>query len=96
MTREQAKQLLPVIQAWADGKTIQTNANAVWHDFLHENLSFEYEPQRYRIKPKPLEFWIQYNDKSSRRSDFWTHEPKLTPDDKAAGWRNVKMREVSD
>ena len=32
MTREQAKELLPIIQAFAEGKTIQVWANDTWQD----------------------------------------------------------------
>ena len=32
MTREEAKELLPIIQAFAEGKTIQVWANDTWKD----------------------------------------------------------------
>lgn len=52
MTREQAKELLPIIQAYAEGKTIQfLIMNNIWED--RDNLRFLREPCRYRIKPKP-------------------------------------------
>ena len=50
MTREEAKELLPIIQAFADGKTIQLFTNGIWEGA--ENPSFE-ELSRYRIKPEP-------------------------------------------
>ena len=50
MTREQAKELLPIIQAYAEGKTIQLFTNGIWEGA--ENPSFE-ELSRYRIKPEP-------------------------------------------
>ena len=50
MTREEAKNLLPVIQAFAEGKTIQLFTNGIWEGA--ENPSFE-ELSRYRIKPEP-------------------------------------------
>ena len=50
MTREEAKKLLPIIQAFAEGKTIQLFTNGIWEGA--ENPSFE-ELSRYRIKPEP-------------------------------------------
>ena len=32
MTREQAKELLPIIQAFAEGKNIQFLSDGEWHD----------------------------------------------------------------
>ena len=55
MTREQAKELLPIIQAYAEGKTIQyKNKEGEWADVtFEENLSFINTPSKYRIKPDP-------------------------------------------
>ena len=50
MTREQAKELLPIMQAFADGKTIQVLANDTWQD--EEYPSFV-ELNLFRIKPEP-------------------------------------------
>ena len=49
MTREEAKELLPIIQAFADGKTIQVWANDTWQD--EEYPSFV-ELNLFRIKPE--------------------------------------------
>ena len=54
MTREEAKKLLPIIQAFAEGKTIQVRINndSSWTDLLDDKLEISnlYE---YRIKPEP-------------------------------------------
>ena len=54
MTSEQAKELLLIIQAYAEGKTIQyRNAEGEWKDVaFEENLSFIGAPSNYRIKPE--------------------------------------------
>ena len=50
MTPLQAKKLLPIITAFAQGKEIQyQNARYGWLDST--NLSFAYPVQKYRIKP---------------------------------------------
>ena len=50
MTREEAKEMLPIIKAFTEGKTIQLFTNGIWEGA--ENPSFE-ELSRYRIKPEP-------------------------------------------
>lgn len=53
MTREEAKKLLPIIQAFAEGKAIQFRTNnRPWVDLLDNDLRISnlYE---YRIKPEP-------------------------------------------
>ena len=54
MTREQAKELLPIIQASAEGEIIQyKNFLDEWEDIKeNEGLSFICPPSDYRIKPK--------------------------------------------
>ena len=54
MTREQAKELLPIIQAYAEGEIIQyKNFLDEWTDIKeNEGLSFICPPSDYRIKPK--------------------------------------------
>ena len=53
MTREEAKELLPIIQAYAEGKTIQfrENINNMWETIIRP--SFNKSPSAYRIKPEP-------------------------------------------
>ena len=68
MTREEAKELLPIIQAFADGKTVQYRISATfprryirdfsylkeWNDINEENFNgFIYDgTMDYRIKPE--------------------------------------------
>ena len=55
MTREEAKELLPIIKAFAEGKEIQyKNFLDEWTDIEeNEGLSFICPPSDYRIKPQP-------------------------------------------
>lgn len=53
ITREEAQKLLPIIQAFAEGKAIQARTkNRPWFDLLDNDLRISnlYE---YRIKPEP-------------------------------------------
>ena len=55
MTREKAKELLPVIQAYAEGKTIQTKRlDGTWVDFepqISKDIGINFENGEHRIKP---------------------------------------------
>lgn len=51
MTREQAKKLLPIIQAFSEGKDIETKTGSGWMSI--ENMSFAGNPDSYRVKPEP-------------------------------------------
>ena len=50
MTREEAKQLLPIIQAYAEGKEIQQTDGYDWYDL--DNPDFMANGSSYRIKPE--------------------------------------------
>lgn len=52
MTREEAKELLPIIQAFVDGKTIEARTNSIskWIETTTPKFDLLHE---YRIKPEP-------------------------------------------
>ena len=53
MTREEAKELLPIIQAWAEGKSIQYQTDSgSWSDITKDLYPCNH-PSLYRIKPEP-------------------------------------------
>ena len=53
MTREEAKELLPIIRAFAEGKMIEIYNNTEWQDLIIESIKFDCKPSCYRIKPEP-------------------------------------------
>ena len=55
MTREEAKELLPIIQAYAEGKQIQDAIEGLtdWVDTDEINLEYEGQKIKHRIKPEP-------------------------------------------
>ena len=52
MNRQEAKELLPIIQAFAEDKTILVQDGIDWC-YLGNESDFNLNPQRYRIKPEP-------------------------------------------
>lgn len=57
MNASNAKDYLPLVQALADGKTVQlSDGNGGWID---GDIEFTYPASEYRIKqPEPREIWI--------------------------------------
>ena len=51
MNRKEIKKILPVIQAFAEGKEIQAKGINNWR--TSEDLNFDLSPEEYRIKPEP-------------------------------------------
>ena len=57
MTRDEAKQLLPIITAFANGEDVQAYYGAEgWQS--KEDHGFSWQPDRYRIAPKPRTVWV--------------------------------------
>ena len=51
MKQSEAKDFLPLIKAWAEGKELQIRWGNSWE--VAKNLSFEEPISHYRIKPEP-------------------------------------------
>ena len=79
MTRKEAKEMLPIMQAYAEGRTIQFLDGGKWLD-LYES-DFYKSPERYRIKPEP-----KYRPFRTRR-ECWDEMMKHQP----FGW----VKEIS-
>ena len=57
MNRDNAHLYLPLVQALAEGKTIQIKENRGWRDIGEAVLTCD--PSRYRIKPEPKTAWYR-------------------------------------
>lgn len=78
MDREQAKKLLPIIQAFAKGKIIQSRRiNGMWIDLEMKTalniISLIDEPQKYRIKPEPK--FRQFKNAEECWQEMQKHRP---------------------
>ena len=79
MTREQAKELLPIIQAFAEGKNIQFLSDGEWHDI--NQADFTCYPDKYRIKPEPK--YRPFKSQEECLQEMLKHHP--------FGWLKSKM-----
>ena len=82
MTREQAKRLLPIIQAFAEGKTIQQTDGYDWYDL--DDPDFMANSISYRIKPEPK--YRPFKNVDECWQEMLKHQP--------FGWLREKKRNV--
>ncbi|MFA6355310.1 MAG: hypothetical protein WCW65_02705 [Candidatus Paceibacterota bacterium] len=52
MTKDNAKDFIPIVKAIAEGKTIQLRNGSNWHNIGDTNISLIHSPEAYRIKPE--------------------------------------------
>ena len=71
MTRKEIKDLLPIMQAYVEGKTIQYRVYKEWEDI--DNPSFNDLPSEYRIKPEPT--YRPFKDKEECWNEMLKHQP---------------------
>lgn len=71
MTRKEAKELLPIIQAWAEGKNIQFLNDGEWHDI--NQADFTCYPDKYRIKPELK--YRPFKSKEECWNEMMKHQP---------------------
>ena len=83
MTREQAKELLPIITAYVEGKTIEVKDHQNnWNKIKDPN--FDEHPMLYRIKPEPK--YRPFNNTKECWNEIQKHQP--------IGW--VKNKEATE
>ena len=74
MTREEAKQLLPIIQAFAEGKAIESRCikgdKSLWYD--DEDPSFDNDLE-YRLKPEPK--YLPFKNAEECWQEMLNHHP---------------------
>lgn len=75
MNRQQAKELLPIIQAFAEGKTIQYYyGGADWVDVKpNEAVDFSDNPSKYRIKTEPK--YRPFKNQNECWAEMLKHQP---------------------
>lgn len=71
MDRNQAKELLPVIKAFSEGKDIETKTGSGWISI--ENMSFAGKPDSYRIKLEPR--YRPFKDAEECWNEMQKHQP---------------------
>lgn len=79
MNRQQVKELLPILQAFAEGKEIQVKSgNGIWYDGGNE-LKFDLYPQNYCILEQK---YRPFKDSEECWNEMQKHQP--------FGWTKLK------
>lgn len=93
MNKETAKDYLPLVQALAEGKVIQVMGDeGNWKDV--ENIFLNNPASSYRIKPEPVEIWVNHYPGEPWR-DNGPYETKGQAERMSAYWAVQKRyREV--
>lgn len=73
MTRKEAKELLPIIQAFSEGKTIEIYSDSEWQDLIIGSVKFDCKPSCYRIKPEPK--YRPFKTKEECWNEMLKHQP---------------------
>lgn len=73
MNREEMKKMLPIIQAYVDGKTIQWMDDCGWHDINNIIDSAMLDMYAWRIKPEPK--YRPFKDAEECWNEMLKHQP---------------------
>ena len=71
MNRKEIKSFLPILQAFADGKEIESRKEDKWYRVLE--ICNEMNPQDYRIKPEPK--YRPFKDAEECWQEMLKHQP---------------------
>lgn len=74
MTREEAKEFLPILQAYADGKTIQYHAieDGYWYDVTESDVI---DPMAFAYRIKPEVKYRPFKDADECWNEMEKHKP---------------------
>lgn len=73
MNKEEIKYLIPIMQAFVDGKTIQYYNGMKWIDHTGDQCSFQF-PAMFRIKPKEPTYH-PFKDAEECWAEMQKHQP---------------------
>lgn len=75
LTREEAKEMLPIIQAWADGKSIDWYDEDIGWRVSGFELDFDKKPNFYRINSEAESKYRPFNNQDECWNEMLKHQP---------------------
>lgn len=75
LTREEAKEMLPIIQAWADGKTVDWYEPSIGWRAIGIELDFDKNPKFFRINHEPNSKFRPFNNQKECWNEMLKHHP---------------------
>ena len=78
MNRDHARNLLPIIQAFADGKQIQKGEQPTKGVFINwkdvDSIDVVFPDYYYRVKPEPAKVYVTYRSNGTPSATHYTKE----------------------
>jgi len=96
MTATNAKDFLPLVQALADGKTLQNKTCDGWVDLPGNAIAFSNYPESYRIKPEPREWILNVYDDGDLYAHTSMQSAKGSSENSRKKVQQVRVREILD
>ena len=75
MTRDEAKEMLPIIQAWADGKTVDWYDEDIGWRASGFELDFDKNPKYFRIKSESESKYRPFKSQEECFDEMMKHQP---------------------
>ena len=75
LTREEAKEMLPIIKAWADGKTVDWYDPEIGWRASGFELDFDKNPKYFRIKSEPESKYRPFKSQEECFDEMMKHQP---------------------
>ena len=75
MTREEAKEMLPIIQAWVDGKTVEWYDPSIGWRASGFHLDFDKNPKYFRIKSESESKYRPFKSQEECFEEMMKHQP---------------------
>ena len=75
LTREEAKEMLPIIQAWADGKTVDYYDPSIGWRASGFELDFDKNPKYFRIKSEAESKYRPFKSQEECFDEMMKHQP---------------------
>ena len=75
LTREEAKEMLPIIQAWADGKTVDWYDPSIGWRASGFQLDFDKNPKYFRIKSEAESKYRPFKSQEECFDEMMKHQP---------------------
>ena len=92
MNKGNAHLFLPLVQALADGKTVQWKSDeGFWDDIDEIEFCMYDDPSCYRIKPEPRTFEMWYYKPTGRIYSWVADEKQYVESDE---WERITVQEV--
>ena len=87
MTREEAKELLPILKAFAEGKPIQDKIEGLTDWVDTDEINLEYEGQKIKHRIKPESEYRPFKNQAECWNEMLKHQP--------LGWlRSKRIKDV--